>query len=58
MKKIAILPILALAMGFAACDDVDLGTGIPVVNPELPAAGPDLVTVTPAADIPSVVNLA
>ena len=48
MKKIAILPILALAMGFAACDDVDLGTGIPVVNPELPAAGPDLVTVTPA----------
>lgn len=43
-------------MGFAACDDVDLGTGIPVVNPELPAAGP--VTVIPFADMPSVVNLA
>lgn len=58
MKKYTILPILALALGFAACDDVDLGTGIPVVNPELPAAGPDLVTVTAAADIPSVVDLA
>lgn len=56
MKKYTILPILALALGFAACDDVDLGTGIPVVNPELPAAGADLVTVTAAA--PAVINLA
>lgn len=57
MKKYTILPILALALGFAACDDVDLGTGIPVVNPELPAAGPDLVTVT-AAQLPAVIDLA
>lgn len=56
MKKYTILPILALALGFAACDDVELGTGIPVVNPELPAAGPDQVTVTAAA--PAVINLA
>lgn len=45
-------------MGFAACDNVDLGTGIPVVNPELPAAGPELVTVVKAADAPAVARLA
>lgn len=57
MKKYTILPILALALGFAACDDVELGTGIPVVNPELPAAGPDLVTVAAPADMPAVAQL-
>lgn len=55
--KIKIYSILALGLALAACDDVDLGTGIPVVNPELPAAGPDLVTVTQKADIPAVISL-
>ncbi len=58
MKKLAILPILALALGFAACDNVDLGTGIPVTNPQLPAAGVDQVTLTASPATSAVVNLA
>ena len=58
MKKYTILPILALALGFMTCDEVELGTGIPVVNPELPAAGPDQVSVAAPADMPAVAQLA
>lgn len=58
MKKIAILPILAFAAAFVACDNVDLGTGIPVVNPELPAAGPEMVTIAKSDLNPAVADLA
>lgn len=57
MKKIAILPMLALAAAFVACDNVDLGTGIPVVNPELPAAGPDMVSIAKSDLNPAVADL-
>lgn len=58
MKKIAILPILAMALGFAACDDVDLGTGIPVINPEIPAAGSEQVALGASQSTPAVAILA
>lgn len=56
MKKYIIPAIAAIALGFTACEDDDT-LGIPVVNPEIPAVDASLVAVTPAADVPAVINL-
>lgn len=51
MKKYIFLPLAALALGFAACED-DENLGIPVVNPELdPVAATD-VKVVEKPDMP------
>lgn len=57
MKKFAILPILALALAAVSCDE-EMGTGVPVVNPELPAVGDDQVTVSAASDASAAAVLA
>lgn len=56
MKKYIFLPLAALALGFAACEDDDT-LGIPVVNPEIPAVDPSIVSVAPSADMPAVISL-
>lgn len=57
MKKLNILPIIALALGFAACDDVELGTGIPVENPQLATVTSADITITEPSSTPITVNL-
>ncbi len=56
MKKYIFLPVLALALGFTACEDDDT-LGIPVVNPEIPAVDAKLVSVAPSAEMPAVISL-
>lgn len=56
MKKYIFLPIMALAVGFAACEDDDT-LGIPVTNPELPPFEAGNVVVNAAPDMPSVISL-
>lgn len=53
MKKYIFLPIAALALGFAACEDDDT-LGIPVVNPEIPAVNPSIVSVAPVAGLETI----
>ena len=53
MKKYIFLPIAALALGFAACEDDDT-LGIPVVNPEIPAVDPSIVSVAPIAGLETI----
>lgn len=50
MKKYIFLPITALALGFAACEDDDT-LGIPIVNPEITAVDPSIVSVTSMPDL-------
>ena len=53
MKKYIFLPLAALALGFAACEDDDT-LGIPVVNPEIPAVDPSIVSVAPYAGLETI----
>lgn len=56
MKKYILVPALALALGFAACDDDDT-LGIPVTNPQLPIVDENIATMAPAAVAQDVIEL-
>lgn len=56
MKKLAILSVLALCLGFTACDDDENVPGIPV-NPQQPTLPADGVTVTASEQVANLLDL-
>ncbi len=57
MKKFAIMAMMALALGFTACDDIEDAPGKPQENPQLPIFSASTVSVTPSQEAQGVINL-
>lgn len=57
MKKFAIMAMMALALGFTACDDIEDAPGKPQENPQLPIFSASSVTLTPSQEAQGVINL-
>ncbi len=57
MKKFAIMAMMALALGFTACDDIEDAPGKPQENPQLPIFSASSVAVTPSQEAQGVINL-
>lgn len=57
MNKLYIYGLTVLALGFAACDDIEEGTGLPQTNPQLPTVTSTSVTAQAGPSASSLINL-
>lgn len=57
MKKLYIYGLAALAIGFASCDEIEEGTGLPQTNPQLPTVSATNVKAEPGPSAGSQISL-